>query len=143
MDRLDAQAIRAARRLAAIGIVVFALCWAIQRAAARVSSIVFLPLRRFRLPRARMRPTMSGRRSAARPVLLLGLAIAGLAFAPAAFGRGTIPKHFAYAAEARVTVVYDGDYQRDTVQLGVPCNNGDQSSARELDSREIYQLKRT
>src|SRR5436305_7995617 len=95
MDRLDAQAIRAARRMAAIGIVLFALCSAIQPAAAKVSS------------------------------------------------RGTIPKHFAYAAEARVTVVYDGDYQRDTVQLGVPCNNGDQSSARELDSREIYQLKRT
>jgi hypothetical protein len=73
----------------------------------------------------------------------LGLALAALVASPAAYGRGTIPKGYAYAAEARVTVVYDGVYQRDTDQLGVPCNNGDQTSVAELPSREIYVLKRT
>lgn len=71
------------------------------------------------------------------------VALAGLVLAPAAFGRGTIPKGFAYAAEARVTVVYDADYQRDTVQLGVPCANGDQTATADLPGREIYLLKRT
>src|SRR5437763_7042838 len=90
-----------------------------------------------------LRPTPGALTTASRPVLRLGLVLAGLVGTPAAPARGTIPKGFAYAAEARVTVIYDGDYQRDTVQLGVPCNNGDQPSTRALDSREIYQLKRT
>jgi hypothetical protein len=73
-------------------------------------------------------------------VCLLALAVAWAA-PVAALAKGVLPKGFAYAAEIKAVVEYEGTYRRETT-ADVPCTEGEEALTADLPESEEYVLHR-